>query len=255
MTNIIRFVSNRTWLKKDSPSAPKPIMKTIPEWYRKADRFAKMPNGEYFKANKMICPVTKEGTTDDYGKIPTWKACPAIFDIMGTGYTLLTPCDIEFFLDDRNKIAVKVLDSKYQDFCTARPPMPQFVTPIGCYDEHFAWFPDWAVEVPEGYSVLYSQPFNRFELPTMIVSGIIDNDNINLPGSMPFFLKKDWTGILPAGTPFAQMIPFKREDWKSEIVLEDVSIMYNKNVQNSAKYRKPDGGVYKNEVWQQRRYE
>lgn len=255
MTNIISFVSNRPWLKKDSPSAPKPIMKTIPEWYRKADRFAKMPNGEYYKANNQICPVPKEGTTDDYGKIPTWKACPAIFDIMGTGYTLVTPCDIEFYLDSRNKISVKVLDSNYNDFCTPRYAMPQFVTPGGYYDEHFAWFPDWAVEVPEGYSVLYSQPFNRFELPTLVVSGIIDNDNINLPGSMPFFLQKGFTGVLPAGTPYAQMIPFKREDWKSEIVLEDVSIMYNKNVENSAKYRKPDGGIYKNEVWQPRRYE
>lgn len=254
MINLIKFVSNRPWLKTDSISAPKPIMKTIPEWYRKADRFAKMPNGEYWKANSQMCPVPKEGTTDDYGKIPTWKACPAIFDIMGTGYTLLTPCDIEFFMD-KGRISVKVLDSNYGDFCTRRDPMPQFYQPDGYYLEHFAWFPDWAVEVPEGYSVLYSQPFNRFELPTLIVSGIIDNDNINLPGSMPFFVRQGFTGILPAGTPYAQMIPFKREDWKSEIVLEDPALMYNKNSLNSTKYRKPDGGVYKNEVWQPRKYE
>lgn len=242
MTNVISFVSNRYWLTKDSPSAPGPIMKTIPDWYRKADRFAKRPDGEYW-----IGP--------DKGKIPTWKACPAMFDIMGSGYTYKTPCDIEFYINSKNKIDVKVSDPRHKDFCTSRPPMPQFKNPQGYHEEHFAWFADWAVEVPEGYSVLYSQPFNRFELPFLTVSGIIDNDHVNLPGSMPFFLVKGFTGVIPAGTPYAQMIPFKREDWTSDIVIEDPKLMYNKNVDNSAKYRIPDGGIYKNNVWQPRRYE
>lgn len=242
MKNVISFVSNRAWLTKDSPSAPGPILKTLPEWYRKADRFAKRPDGEFW-----VSPTQ--------GKIPTWKACPAMFDIMGSGYTYKTPCDIEFFVNAKGKMDVKVSDVRHKDFCTARPPMPQFKNPQGYHEEHFAWFADWAVEVPEGYSVLYSQPFNRFELPFLTVSGIIDNDNINLPGSMPFFVVKGFTGVIPAGTPYAQMIPFKREDWSSEIVLEDPNKMYKKNVDNSAKYRLPDGGIYKNQVWQPRRYE
>lgn len=242
MSNIIKFVSNRYWLNKESISAPSPVIKTIPDWYRKADRFAKKPNGDYW-------------TGPDKGKIPTWKACPAMFDIMGSGYVLKTPCDIEFYLNSSGNIAAKVIDEKYKDFCTTRMPMPQFNHPEGYYSEHFAWFPDWAIEVPDGYSVLYSQPFNRFELPFLTVSGIIDNDNVNLPGSMPFFIVKGFTGILEAGTPYAQMIPFKRENWESEIVIEDSKNIFQKNMKNSAKYRIPDGGIYKNEVWQPRRYE
>lgn len=242
MSNIIKFVSNRYWLKEDSISTPSPVMRTIPDWYRKADRFAKKPNGDYWVA-------------PDKGKIPTWKACPAMFDIMGSGYTLKTPCDIEFYLDSMGKITAKVFDDKYKDFCTTRTPMPQFKHPEGYYNEHFAWFPDWAIEVPEGYSVLYSQPFNRFELPFLTVSGIIDNDHVNLPGSMPFFIIKGFTGVIEAGTPYAQMIPFKRENWESQIVIEDSKSIFEKNIKNSAKYRIPDGGIYKNEVWQPRRYE
>jgi hypothetical protein len=134
--------------------------------------------------------------------------------------------------------------------------MPQFKPPLGFHEKHFAWWADWAVEVPEGYSVLYTQPFNRFELPFVTTSGIIDNDKVTLPGTMPFFVVKGFTGVLPAGTPYAQMLPFKRENWESEI---NDSIGYEEmnsiNQQNSDKYRVPDGGVYQREVWERRKYE
>jgi hypothetical protein len=244
-TQKIKFVRNRPWLTLDSDSAPKPTIKTIPDWYRKADRFAQNPVTG--KAWEM---------PDGTGKIPTWKACPAVFDIMGTGYVYRTPCDIEFYEDQYGQIQCKVLDQQNRDFISDRPPMPQFVAPSGYHDKHFAWWADWAVELPEGYSALYTQPFNRFELPFLTTSGIIDNDKVHLPGTMPFFVVKGFTGLIPAGTPYAQILPFKREHWTSE---SDVSIGYaemaKKNMENSEKYRQPDGGVYQKEVWERRKYE
>ena len=238
----IKFVSNRFWLNKDSDSCPKPILKTIPEWFRKADRFA-------------INPHTNEPwiNPQDGGKIPTWKACPAIFDVMASGYALRTPCDIEFYIKNEN-ISVKVLNSQYQDFCGSRDPMPQFDHPEGYYKEHFAWWMDWAIEVPEGYSVLYTHPMNRFELPFLSTSGIVDNDKVNMPGTMPFFVRKGWTGIVKAGTVYSQIFPFKRESWISEIIIEDPNKLYQKNMENIKKYRVPDGGIYKNEIWEKRNY-
>lgn len=246
MNNKIRFVANRPWLDKDSFGAPTTILKTIPDWYRKADRFAKNQRGDF-----VIGP--------DKGKIPTWKACPAVFDVMGTGYAYVTPYDIEFFINDQGKIDAKILNnpnsgSFYPTLVTTRPPMPQFHHPEGYYKDHFAWFPEWAIETPEGYSALYVHPLNRYELPFFTVSGIIDNDNVNLPGSMPFFVKEGFVGIIEAGTPFAQIIPFKREDWESEIVIESKYDLAKKNAINSQRFRKPNGGVYKNEVWSQRKY-
>jgi hypothetical protein len=239
---IIEFISNRHWLKTNSKSTPQPISKLIPLWFKKADRFAKMPNGEYW-----IGP--------DSGKVPTWKACPALLDIMTTGYTLVTPCDIEFFINDVGNMSVKIDDPLYQDFVTRRAPLPQFEHPHGYYSYHFAWFPDWAVKVPDGYSVIYSSPFYRYDLPFITVSGIIDNDKINLPGSFPFFIREGWTGVLPAGTPYAQMIPFLRENWKSEVVITEAKDIVINNTINSKKYRIPNGGVYKNSVWTKRSYE
>ena len=241
--NKISFIANRPWLNKDSKSKPDTAQKQIPDWYRTADRFFKDSNEEY-----MVDPNIG-------GKIPTWKACPAIFDIFISGYILKTPCDIEFYLNDMNKIDVKIEDRMMQDFCTKRPPMHQFNHPKGYYEDHFAWFPDWAVSLPDGYSALYTTPLNRFDLPFLMVSGIIDNDNINLPGSMPFFLVEGFTGVIPAGTPYAQIMPFKREDWESEIITKTPQEIITANVENSKKYRIPDGGVYKDSVWSKRTYE
>jgi hypothetical protein len=246
MNNKIRFVANRPWLDEKSFGSPVQIMKTIPDWYRKADRFFKNINGDF-----VIGP--------DKGKIPTWKACPAVFDVMGTGYAYVTPYDLEFFINGQGKIDIKVLNnpnekSFYPPFVSKRDPMPQFKNPEGYYKEHFAWFPEWSVETPPGYSALYTHPLNRFELPFLTVSGIIDNDKVILPGSMPFFVKEGFVGIIEAGTPIAQIIPFKREDWESEYASEKPLDLARKNVVNSQKYRKPDGGVYKNEVWEPRKY-
>ena len=240
--NQIKFVSNRPWLNEKSISTPSPVSKDIPDWFKEADRFYKMPDGEY-----AIMP--------DGGKVPTWKACPALLDVMTTGYFLKTPCDIEFFMNSKNEIDVKVENPMMNDFCTKRQPMPQFEHPEGYYKEHFAWFPDWAVELPDGYSALYTHPLNRFDLPFFMTVGIIDNDKVNLPGTMPFFLNKNFTGLIKAGTPYIQIIPFKREDWTSEIVIEDINNISNKNILNSKKYRIPNGGVYKNSVWTKRKYE
>jgi hypothetical protein len=73
---------------------------------------------------------------------------------------------------------------------------------------------------------------------------------------MPFFFVQGMTGVLPAGTPYAQIIPFKREHWVAEIDTSlTVEEMEAKNKANSAKFRQPDGGVYQRDVWERRKYQ
>jgi hypothetical protein len=56
------------------------------------------------------------------------------------------------------------------------------------------------------------------ESPFTILDGIVDTDSYNAPVNFPFVLN-DWgfEGLIPAGTPMAQVIPFKRESWQMEI--------------------------------------
>lgn len=237
----IKFVANRPWLKKDDISVPEPILRTLPKWYTQASRFLKDSNGNFLK--------DPQG-----GKFPDWKACPAIYDIMGTGYVYKTPCDMH--VTEENGIPKITIDSNInKTFIQPRQPMNNFKVPEGYYDHHFAWVGQWGVELPKGYSAIYIHPANRFELPFISTSGIIDNDNVILPGSLPFFIVKGFTGTIPAGTPFIQIIPFKREDWKSELVFEDPKKMAANNYANSLKYRRTNGGVYQTDVWQRRKYE
>jgi hypothetical protein len=253
--NIITFKSYRPWINEKDLSAPSTTQSVMPLWYKEADRFAKNQfNGEYYKATKDICPVAKDGTVDDYGKIPTWKACPAIMDAFATGYVLKTPCDIKFFKNSNGIIDVEVLDTKNKDFCLKRNPMPQFEHPKGFYADHFAWYSQWGLELPEGYSALFMTPLNRFDLPFLNTTGIVDCDKVHILGTFPFFIVEGWEGILPAGTPYLQIIPFKREDWKQKIEILDSTQIVNSLVDNANFYRKPDGGVYKNKIWSRRKY-
>lgn len=253
-TQTAIFRSYRSWINSDSPSVPTSTQNEIPKWYKEADRFAKMPSGEYYKAPKEVCPFPKEGTTDDYGKIPTWKACPAIMDGFSTGYVLKTPCDITFFKTSTGSIDVRIDDIKHKDFCTRRLAMPQFQHPEGFYKDHFAWYSEWGIELPDGYSALFMTPMNRFDLPFMNTTGIVDSDKVHLLGTFPFFIAKDWEGTIPAGTPYLQVLPFKRENWDHELEFLDQKEIYDKMIENMKFYRQPDGGIYKNHVWTRREY-
>ena len=150
-TKKIRFVKNKPWLDENSASKPGPIVKTLPDWYTRAEWF--VPNPDTGKPAEAA---------DGSGKMPTWKACPAVLDVLGTGYTYKTPCDIEFAEDAQGNIHGRVLDARYKSFLQDRDPMPQFFHPRGYHMKHFAWWADWAVELPEGYSALYAHPLNRF---------------------------------------------------------------------------------------------
>lgn len=253
--NLIVFRSSTHHTDNESKSKPEPAQSNIPEWYKEADRFAKdMFTGEYYKATKENCPFPKHGTEDDYGMIVTWKACPALMDSFMTGYVLKTPCDITFFKNKDDQIDVKVHDEKYKSFCSPRNAMQQFKHPKGYYKRHFAWLPDWSIKLPEGYSCLYMNPMNRFDLPFLNTTGVVDNDKIFTTGTFPFFIVKGFEGTIKAGTPYMQIFPFKRENWISENEILTKDQIDKERYETMKTYRQPDGGVYKNTIWTRRQY-
>jgi len=82
-----------------------------------------------------------------------------------------------------------------------------------CFLIKFASF--WTIELPAGYSLLVTHPVNRAELPFLTLTGLVDADRytenfVNFPAA---WIKKDFAGVLPKGTPVAQCIPVEREKW------------------------------------------
>lgn len=75
----------------------------------------------------------------------------------------------------------------------------------------------WSIKTPPGYSTLFIAPMHR-DNPIRILEGVVDTDTFLSPVNFPFTLS-DWTfeGLIPAGTPVAQVIPFKRENWEMRI--------------------------------------
>lgn len=210
-----------------------PSVRSHPDWYKNLEKKAYGPRGM---------------------EMPTVKTCNPFFDALSVGYTLITPCDIEFYLDkDRPK--VRVLDDRFPDFVGERDALgpTQFTQVIGHHAPHFHWYPLWAPKVPEGYSILYTQPLNRYELPFLTTNGIIENDSFSTPGNMPFFLNRGFVGVLPKGTPYSQLIPFKRESWKHTENNLDEATAAEKKTKAADLYRAgPE--VYRKTKWSVKHY-
>lgn len=240
--NKIKFIANMPHLNENSASCPMPAAKKLPRWYLAADKFYTNKFSQFRDVKNSL------------SKIPTWKACPGIFDAMTSGYVLRTPCDITFFINKDNEIDVRVEDETYRGFCLKRDSLSQFVSPVGYHENHFAWTADWTIETKNGYSLLYINPPNRFDLPFLNTVGIIDTDAVGSPGSLPFFLIKGWTGTIPAGTPYAHLFPFKREDWEMEIETQTKTEINSRMYKIVKTFRVPGGGVYKNEFWKKKKY-
>jgi hypothetical protein len=79
----------------------------------------------------------------------------------------------------------------------------------------------WIIKTPPGYSCLFLPPLNNEHDVFEIIPGIVDTDSYSIPINFPFIIKteseKTITTILKRGTPYAQIIPFKKESWKMEI--------------------------------------
>ena len=79
----------------------------------------------------------------------------------------------------------------------------------------------WHIQTPPGYSCLFLPPLNRENKYFSIIPGIVDTDEYQSIINFPIILKQvndepiDVT--IWKGTPYVQVIPFKREKWKAEI--------------------------------------
>lgn len=238
MKKII-FHSNRTY--NNDEIAPIPSKKSIPLWFSSASK--------YWKAGEE-----SDNYIEDYlgERSLGFKSCPALLDSFSLGYLLTTPCDL-FFGESNGKPYV-LTKPGFEDFCASREKMPEFTVPHGYYEDHFHWWPNWGIELEEGYSLLVISPMNRYDLPFLTVNGIIDSDKYTSSGLTPFFLKKGFSGIVEKGTPYAQVIPIKREQWSSEIKFHSLEEIIKKHNKTADKYRVPKGGIYKRFTWQKKEY-
>lgn len=216
---------------------PQQSKKFIPEWYKEAKKF--------FPDNKLKF-------TSGHPNL-SMKMCMPFLDSLTSGYIAVTWCDI---LVTRTELGLKldwrVADSIPQPI-TERPKNVAETLPIpaGHANQHFAWHNIYQIKLPKGYSLILTHPLNRFDLPFTTLSGVVDADYGMQQGNVPFFIKENFEGIIPAGTPMFQIIPFKRENWTSS---------KNDDLNNLDKYHEFNNlkkmyGYYKDKFWNRKSYD
>lgn len=191
---------------------PQLASKFIPDWYKEVESYVggeKKPNG-------------------DAGTSATIKRCMPVFDAITAGYIITSPADVWVSLRENNSqffewSALDLISFHPIDQAPNHPELKRHAYP--------KWVNHWSVRTPKGYSTLFVQPFHRESVFT-ILPGIVDTDEYYAPVNFPMVINDpEFQGLIPKGTPIAQVIPFKRDDWEMTIGGEEDLMMAVRNTQ------------------------
>jgi len=207
---------------------PVPASQFIPDWYRSTtirDR--------------------------DNSDILTIKKCIPILDSIISGYIIFTHKDISVSSGE-------TFSWERIDKCPVIPPVEKFHKsqnpkyPIesraGCPKFNIPW----SIKTEKGYSTLFIPPMHRCSEVFEILPAIVDTDNYINPVNLPFVFKnKDFSGTIKAGTPIAQILPFKRDSFTMKIFnkknLKDVHL-------NEVKLKSMEENSYRSQFWEKKHY-
>jgi hypothetical protein len=164
---------------------------------------------------------------------------------MTAGYTLTLAADVFF-----NRGIVQDISITHVVESHADPQIGNLKITPEYYETVYKWINSFVLKTPKGYSTLFVHPINRIDLPFYSFSGLVDTDNFPLEVNFPFLIKKDFVGIIPAGTPIAQAIPVKRETWSSSV--EDSSDYYRPAFTHTM--HNPPFNYYKKNFWTRKKY-
>ena len=155
----------------------------------------------------------------------TVKKCLPVMDSITAGYHIPLHSDVwvENEQDDPNTInirwsfeSIQVVDIQKQE------QMGSYPIPDGYYPTAFKWINPWIIKTPPGWSCLFTHPLHSDNVPFKCMTSIVDTDKFPLPVNFVFFLKKKFSGLIEKETPIIQVIPFKRNDFKSEFSYDHV---------------------------------
>jgi len=144
----------------------------------------------------------------------TVKLCVPFLDALTTGYMLTLQTDVVVNIKDG--VPFFAWNIEPAPIALREKGANNFPIPRGCHDLHFSWVVPFHIKPPSDYSLLITHPNNRYDLPFTTMSGIADVKTVMPSGNLPFFLAQGFEGIIPKGTPVAQIILYKKENWKTK---------------------------------------
>lgn len=186
---------------------PLPAKAALPEWLKRMPATAEQP---------------------DLGlALRTVKQCPPFLDAMGSGFIIPLAVAVRVengqFAWDWNPPPDHLGDYSRAPLSFHFSEQAQG-SPLYDPERVFIKFNNfWTIELPPGWSLLVTHPFNREDLPFRTLSGLVDadlyGDNfIQFPAR---WLDANFNGVLERGTPIAQCLPVLRQGL--ELVCEELS--------------------------------
>lgn len=152
------------------------------------------------------------------GKLNTAKVCMPFVDAMSSGYFIPLRATIRFSMREG-----QALDYDHPDFlehgkAVTYQPAPGYRgapferTLVVKFINH------WIIKTPPGYSTLILPLLNQQTMPFQILSGVVDTDTYYRPIYLPALclMAAGTQCVLERGAPLVQVIPFRREAWRSE---------------------------------------
>lgn len=181
----------------------------------------------------------------------SYKACSVYGDSFISGYIIPLVADIAVKQSEGGPVIS--WSSPNLSMVELRPTRGEeayLPAPEGFSENNYVWQTQHIFKIPKGYSALLTHPLNRYDLPFITLSGIVDGEFALHLGKIPFFVSKTFEGIIPAGTPMAQVILFKTENWESK---EDISLLREAEV-TAKKSENSSIGWYKKNIWKKKSY-
>jgi hypothetical protein len=147
----------------------------------------------------------------------TAKRCFPLLDSITTGYIVPLWSDILVTLNSDGTPYIKWATKEAVLDMWSPEQISNYETPEGYSKLVFKNLHGWIVETPKNYSCFITHPVGFPNLPFRSIGGVVDTDNFKGLINVPFVIKEGFEGIIEKGTPMFQILPFKRDNWESEI--------------------------------------
>lgn len=219
---------------------PSPAQNFIPEWHRKMPTYSPTP----------FAPHGDKLSIHDGGTNVTAKKCMPMLDGITGGYVVPLWADINIQQTGQGPYVNWTVDMDV--FSIHGSPYPNMPAPLGFHPMVFKYMPYFRIETPPGYSVMIRPPAGHYDLPIQVIPATVDTDKSVIDSNFPCWIKAGFEGVVKKGTPIAQVIPFRRENWKAEFTKTDeneFAYQINRGFLNTLKDN------YVSRYWSRKKYE
>lgn len=187
-----------------------PMKKAVPDWYKHIPQFTD-------EDGDSLTGLLKHG--GQTGK--TIRACVPVLDYLTSGYLIRSTIHTKARNEpnDKGEPGLVYMTSNTGMMGThSHGQCP--VTVKGEKRTYIKFNSPWTIKTPKGYSCLFYQPFfSDLDPKLQLFPAIVDTDTYDKPINFPGYMEHGDVEVVP-GDALMCVVPFKRDDWTSEVKLE-----------------------------------